>query len=41
MTGRCVVFILTWARTATDLGAWLPVAAEFIDSIHFVPAGPP
>ncbi len=35
------VFILTWARTAADLDAWLPVADELVASIHFLPAEQP
>jgi hypothetical protein len=35
------VFILTWARTAADLDAWLPTADELIASIHFLPADQP
>ena len=30
------VFVLTWARTADDLKAWMPLADEFVESIHFV-----
>ena len=26
-----------WARTAQELDKWLPVADEFVRSIHFVP----
>lgn len=33
------VFLLIWARTDADLLAWMPVADEFVDSIHFVPVG--
>lgn len=35
------VFVLTWARTATDLDSWLPIADELVASIHFLPAGQP
>ena len=31
------VFILTWARTADDLAAWMPVADAFVASFRFVP----
>jgi hypothetical protein len=31
------IFILIWARTTTDLDAWMPVADRFVDSIHFLP----
>jgi hypothetical protein len=31
------IFVLIWARTAQVLEAWLPVADEFVESIHFVP----
>ena len=31
------VFIYTWARTARELDRWLPVADEFVASIHFLP----
>jgi hypothetical protein len=30
------VFILIWARTDQELERWLPVADEFVASIHFV-----
>ena len=33
--GGHVVFVTTWARTQPELDALLPVAAEFVDSIHF------
>ncbi len=32
-----LIFILTWARTAQELDRWLPLADEFVQSIHFVP----
>jgi hypothetical protein len=35
------IFVLIWARTLDDLNAWMPVADEFIASIHFLPAGEP
>lgn len=49
MPGRLVVseiddttvFILTWARTSDDLARWLPVADEFVASIHFLPEDTP
>jgi hypothetical protein len=31
------IFVLIWARTAEGLDEWLPVADEFVASIHFVP----
>jgi hypothetical protein len=31
------IFLLIWARTTTDLDAWMPVADSFVDSIHFLP----
>ncbi len=31
------IFIVIWARTAQELEAWLPIADEFVESIHFVP----
>ena len=30
------VCVQIWARTEEDLAAWLPVAQEFVDSLHFV-----
>ena len=33
--GGQVVLVLAWARTQTDLDDFLPVAAQFVDSIHF------
>jgi hypothetical protein len=35
------IFILAWARTTADLEAWMPVADQFIRSIHFLPGGKP
>ena len=35
------IFILIWARTPADLEAWMPVADQFIRSIHFLPEGKP
>jgi len=35
------IFILIWARTTADLDAWMPVADQFIRSIHFLPVGAP
>ena len=32
---RATIFVLAWARTTEDLEAWLPVADEFVSSIHF------
>ena len=30
------VFVFIWARNARELEPWLPVAGEFVDSIHFL-----
>jgi hypothetical protein len=35
------VFVLVWARTAADMGAMIPVAGEFLASIHFLPESQP
>lgn len=31
-----MVFVMTWARTDEELDEWLPLADEFVRSIHFV-----
>ena len=31
------IFVLEWARDDRELDAWLPVADEFVASIHFLP----
>lgn len=33
------VFVLAWTRSPSDLDAWMPVADEFIRSIHFLQEG--
>jgi hypothetical protein len=31
------VFVFIWARTTEELDTWMPVANEFVGSIHFLP----
>ena len=31
------VFVYIWARTAEELDRWMPIADEFVASIHFLP----
>jgi hypothetical protein len=34
--GHTTIIIQIWAPTSQDLAAWMPVATELIDSIHFI-----